>query len=154
MSMKDTLGQFLQFFLAAISISCLVSLMVLFMGGLRATPDFASLLGIQLVAIPLSLAYTLYGLLQFADGDGLAAGVRKLWQATPQWLVFAYLLLNSLFLFGEVALIVVARALQQPLVWQNHVPLVALLACSTAFVVLFALSRARQGDRQGFSGRW
>jgi membrane protein implicated in regulation of membrane protease activity len=90
----------------------------------------------------------------FVAPRGLAGGFRAIWTATPQWLVFGFLVLNALFIFGEVSFLIVASAMNTPIEWTMHVPLVSLLLCSSAFVLLHARRHSYPGSSPAMHGRW
>ncbi len=138
--------------LALVAVSCLVSLMILFMGGGQSGPDSGGLVVLQLTAIPVSVGIAAYVVLLFTTAYGRADGLRRLWAAMPQWLLFGYVLINSLTLAGELANFVIYRAMGEPIPYLEHVPFVALLATTTAFLLLYARQQANNGP--ALSGRW
>ena len=140
--------------LAIIVLGCLISLMAVFMGGGQAGTDLHSLLIIQLATIPITLLISLYVLSRYAAKNGLRDGLRSLWSDLPQWLVFIFLMLNSLALFGEVALFIALSALARDISWQEHVPLVCLLSTSLAFCLVYARRRSGEAEKPSLSGRW
>lgn len=138
--------------LAMVAVTCLMSLMILFMGGGQAGPDSGGLVVLQLAAIPVSIAIAGFVVALFAAAYGRTEGLQRLWAAIPQWLVFAYVLVNSLTLAGELAIVVMFNAMQLDIPAIQHVPFLALLATTTAFVVLYARLQANKGP--ALSGRW
>ncbi|MDJ0938175.1 MAG: hypothetical protein QNJ00_00295 [Woeseiaceae bacterium] len=138
--------------LAMIVVSTLFSLMVLFMGGGQSAPDLEGMMYVQAAAIPFAIAVIAFVTLLFVSAWGWRDGLGRLWQAMPQWLVFAFVLLNSLFIAGEMAMWIVARAYDEALDWRQQVPLVSLFLSSAAFLVLYA--RTRVGKTPVLSGRW
>ena len=137
---------------AAIAVSCLLSLMVIFMGGGQAAPDLRGLMLMQAWAIPVEIFVVGFVTALFVTASGWRAGLKRLWVAMPQWLVFGFLLLNSLFVAGELAVIMVARASGEAMSLSEQVPLVSLLMSSLAVLTLAAW--AYDGREQQLSGRW
>ena len=140
--------------LAMLIFACLISLMAVFMGGGQAGSDLHSLLVMQLATIPVTLLMSFYVLSRYAAKGGLQEGLRLLWSDWPQWLVFIFLLLNSLALFGEVALLIALKALERNITWQEHVPLACLFSSSLAFCLFYARRRSDQNQKPSLSGRW
>ena len=138
--------------LAIVAAMSLVSLMVLFVAGDLSGPDLEGLTTVQLVSIPVAAGIVIFVVALFVSASGRREGLRRLWSAIPQWLVFAYVLVNSLTFIGELATLIMYRAMGQEIPAANHVPLLSLFATTTAFVVLFARMRAGKGD--GLKGRW
>jgi hypothetical protein len=140
--------------LAIASLTCLISLMALFMGGGQQGRDLSGLMFLQAGLVPLAFAIALFSAYQFVRVDGCKDGLRTFWQATPQWLVFIFLMLNSLVLFGEIAFVIVMRATDEIVHWQSHVPLVCMFVCSTAYLILHARANSYPGSPPALSGRW
>lgn len=140
--------------LAMIVIGCLISLMAVFIGGGQSGADLHSLLIMQLATIPVTLLISVYVLSRIATKSGLGEGLRVLWSNLPQWLVFVFLLLNSLALFGELALFITLKALEKDISWQQHVPLACLFSASLAFCLFYARRRSKQTEQPSLSGRW
>ncbi len=136
----------------AIALSCLLSLMVIFMGGGQVGPDLKGLMLMQAWAIPVELLVVGFVTTVFVAASGWRAGLKRLWTAMPQWLVFAFVLLNSLFVAGELAFIIVAKATREAISLSEQVPLMSLLLSSLAVLVLAAW--AYDGREQVLSGRW
>ena len=135
-----------------IAVSCLLSLMVIFMGGGQVGPDLRGLMLMQAWAIPLEVLVVGFVTALFVSASGWRAGLKRLWVAMPQWLVFGFLLLNSLFIAGELAVIMVARATGEAISLSEQVPLISLLMSSLAVLALAAW--AYDGREQLLSGRW
>ena len=140
--------------LAITSMSCLISLMAIFIGGGRGGADLRGLVYLQAGLIPIALGISVVSVYGLARRQGLSKGLRALWRAIPQWQVFIFMLLNSLALFGEIAFVVVMRATDKVVLWQQHVPLACMLVCSSAFLVLYARVRSYPGSPAAMSGRW
>ena len=153
--MKEALRDLSLKVMAITVLSCLVTLMTVFMGSRDAGgADLEGLILLQAMLVPpavLIVATIVYG---FVAADGWSRGFRAIWQALPQWLIFVFLLLNSLFLFGEIAFVVVMQATDSVIRWQDHVPLVAMLSCSSAFLALYARKHSFPGSQPAMSGRW
>lgn len=137
---------------AAIAVSCLLSLMVIFMGGGQAAPDLRGLMLMQAWAIPVEILVVGFVTALFVTASGWRGGLKRLWVAMPQWLVFGFLLLNSLFVAGELAVIMVARAEDHAMSLSEQVPLISLLLSSLAVLTLAAW--AYDGREQVLAGRW
>ena len=138
--------------LAIVATTSLVSLMVMFVAGNLSGPDLAGLAAVQLVSIPVSIGIVAFVVVLFVSAWGRREGLKKLWDAIPQWLVFAYVLINSLTAAGELAMLIIYRAMEREVPAGEHVPLFALLATTTAFLALYA--RMQVGKGKALSGRW
>ena len=152
--MKRTLTNLTLTVLAIASLTCLISLMVLFVGGGKGGPDLRSLIYLQAGLVPIALSIAIVCVYGFIRPRGLAGGTRALWSAIPQWQVFIFLLLNSLVLFGEIAFVIVMRATEKIVLWYEHMPLVCMLVCSSAYLVLYARANSHPGSSPAMSGRW
>jgi hypothetical protein len=152
--MKDTIANMAMTMLAIASLSCLVSLMALFMGGRQGGSDLHGLMTLQAGVVPIAIGISAFGVYQFVSAQGWSAGSKALWGAIPQWLVFIFLMLNSLVLFGEVAFIIVMRATDEIISWREHVPLACMFACSFAYLILHARVNSYPGSPPAMSGRW
>ena len=140
--------------LGAIIATCLVSLMVVFMGGPQGSNDFRALLSLQLAAIPLALFAGTVSLTVLGMRAGFGPAMKSVWRALPQWMLLGFVVLNSLCVFGEVSLLIVAYATEVSVPWQDHVPLVSMLSCSIAFMIVYAHSRLNRTSEPAMSGRW
>ena len=140
--------------LGAIIATCLVSLMVVFMGGPQGASDFRSLLSLQLAAIPLALLAAAVSLATVGIREGLGPAVKSIWRALPTWMLLGFIVLNSLCVFGEVSLLIVAYATEATVPWQEHVPLISMLSCSVAFMIVYAHGRLNRTSEPAMSGRW
>jgi len=152
--MRELLPYIVLAALGVIIATCLVSLMVVFMGGPEGASDFRSLLALQLAAIPLALIATLVSLAIVATREGPGPAITLIWRALPQWMLLGFLVLNALCLFGEVSLLIVALATEAAVPWQQHVPLIAMFCCSIAFLIVYAHSRLNRTREPAMSGRW
>ena len=132
----------------------LASLMFSFMGGSADAMDLGALTAMQVAATVVALAAVFGGLTYAVRTFGRHDGLSRIWQHTPQWLVFVGLMLGSLAISGEVAYIIVARATDNVADWSKHVPLVSLLTSSVAFCVAAALRSILEGREPPASGRW
>jgi hypothetical protein len=136
------------------SISCLISLMALFIGGGQVGADLRGLVVLQAGLTPLALGVAVVSVYPFVSVQGWAKGTQAMWRVIPQWLVFIFLLLNSLVLLGELAYVIVMRATDDVVQWHEHIPLVCLLVCSSAYLVLYARANSYPGSPPAMSGRW
>ena len=152
--MKNALVDMSLTVFAITALSCLVTLMTVFMSSGSGGADIHGLILLQaLVMLPalIVVATVIFG---FVAARGWAQGLHAIWLALPQWLVFIFLLLNSLFLFGEIAFVIVMQATDEVIAWQDHVPLVAMLLCSSAFLALYARKNTYPGSEPAMAGRW
>ncbi|MCH9694546.1 MAG: hypothetical protein K0U72_08560 [Gammaproteobacteria bacterium] len=152
--MKRTIYDVTLSALAMIIGSCLISLMAVFMGDGQFGTDLQGLLRLQSVFAALALLIAIACLCSFVARRSWTTGLRTIWTALPQWLVFTFLLLNSLFVFGEVAFLIATRAMGHTVMWYQHVPLVCMLSCSFAFLLLYARRNSFPGSKPALSGRW
>lgn len=143
----------LLFVFACVIATCLVSTMVLFMGGGQQGADLEVLMHLQAAFVPLGLA-TVAFLILAVRGDSPAGRVKKIYAATPQWLIFGTIVLNLVVISGELALIVVSRAIDGEIAWTSHVPLISMMTSSFAFCALTGQNRLLSGHTQSLSGRW
>ena len=153
-SVKRTITDIILTVLGIASISCLISLMALFMGGGQGGSDLRGLMYLQAGLTPIALGVAVVSAYRFASNQELARGAQAMWRAIPQWLVFIFLMLNSLVLLGEVALVVMMRATDEAVQWHVHIPLVCLFVCSSAYLVLYARANSYPGSPPAMSGRW
>ena len=147
-------SHYAQIGLALIAMSCLLTTMIVFMGGQRGGADFTALLLLQLAAIPVSLCLVAAGFVSVASSGSWRTALHTLWHALPQWLLFMFFFLNSLFVMGEIALHITSQMTAAKLSWQAHIPLACMLASSLAFLVLYAAARSGPGVDRALSGRW
>jgi len=140
--------------LAMTIMSCLISTMTVFMGGGQQGPDLHSLMLIQLASVPVAVALILCGIFLTPPNQKNRTVLKRIWSVLPQWMVFGFLLLNSLFIAGETAFLIVSKATDQAVTWTAHVPLVSMLACSIAFCVIFGSASLLAGKSSAMSGRW
>ncbi|MEQ9561329.1 MAG: hypothetical protein RLN69_02320 [Woeseiaceae bacterium] len=140
--------------LALASASCLISMMVIFMGGGQGGIDLRGLMFLQLGLIPIALGIAIVSVYGFVSVQGWSPGLQRLWLAVPQWPVFIFLLFNSLVLLGELALIIVMLATDQALPWHVHIPLACIFVCSLAYMALHARANTYPGSPPAMSGRW
>ena len=140
--------------LGAIIATCLVSLMVVFMGGPQGSSDFRALLLLQLAAIPLALFAGALSLTVLGMRESFGRAAKSIWRALPTWMLLGFIVLNSLCVFGEVSLLIVAYATEVAVPWQQHVPLICMLCCSVAFMIVYAHGRLNRTDEPAMSGRW
>lgn len=152
--MKQTVFEMTRVALAMVSASCLISLMVLFMGGGQSGTDLNSMMYLQAALTPVALVIVAINLYSFVASDGWSKGLRAVWRAIPQWMIFVFLLLNSLVLFGEAAFVIVMAATENTVQWHQHIPLVAMFCCSLAYLLLYARQHSYPGSEPAMSGRW
>ena len=152
--MKDLLAEWMLVILAIVVGSCLVSLMVLFMGGGVDGAEVKPLLQLQLASVPLAVVLAVYCFTGFVLGEGWRKGLRRLWVAMPQWLVFIFLLLNAVSGSGVIANLIVAGATADSVSLLEYAPLLGALACSSAYLLLDARRRSKRGEKPALAGRW
>lgn len=136
----------LMIFLAMVVASCLVSTMVLFMGGGQGGVDLRELLVLQLLAIPISLIAIVVAIASYQ--------IRQLYAAVPQWMAFGFFLLFLLVAAGEVAFLIVKKSANIDVAWTAHAPLFSMLACSLAICATHACVGLGSGRPNPRSGRW
>jgi hypothetical protein len=134
--------------------SCLISTMTVFMGGGQQGTDLHSLMLIQIASIPIAFVAILGSVFLCSSGDKNVNVIKRLYAAVPQWMVFGFLLLNSLVVAGEVALLIVTSMTEQTVKWTSHAPLISMLMCSLAVCVLYASTGLLSGRPPVLSGRW
>ncbi|HNP35231.1 MAG TPA: hypothetical protein PKK10_05215 [Woeseiaceae bacterium] len=152
--MKRTITDLTLTILAIMSLTCLISMMVLFLGGGQEGTDLLMLMYLQAGITPIALGIAVVGIYRFVAGHSWAEGARAMWRAIPQWQVFIFLLLNSLVFFGELAFVMVMRATEVVVPWNAHIPLVCIFVCSSAYLVLYASANSYPGSPPAMSGRW
>jgi hypothetical protein len=140
--------------LAMIVMSCLISTMTVFMGGGQQGTDLRSLMIIQLASIPASGAAALVSFILLKSSGPNSNTSKRIWSAVPQWMVFGFLLLNSLVVAGEMAFLIVSKATDQVVSWTDHVPLVCMLTCTLAFCIVYGSASLLAGKSSAMSGRW
>ncbi len=138
--------------LAMLILASLVSMMAVFMGGGQAGVSIGALRTIEIWSIPVSLLLTLTVLRSYPKTRARRA--RELWDDVPQWLVFVFMLLNSLSIAGVVALYITMRAFETDVSWEQHIPLFSLFSASLAFCALYARTFHKDGTRPPLAGRW
>jgi hypothetical protein len=152
--MKQTVFEVTRTTLAMASGSCLISMMALFMGGGQSGTDLRALMYLQAALTPVAIVIVAITIYSFVSSDGWAKGMRAVWRALPQWMIFIFLLLNSLVLFGELAFVIVMAATDEIVLWHQHVPLAAMFCCSSAYLLLYARQHSYTGSEPAMSGRW
>ena len=152
--MKNLVAEWTLVILATVVGSCLVSLMVLFMGGGVEGSEVKPLLQLQLASVPAAVVLAIYCFAGFVLGDGWRKGLRRLWIAMPQWLVFMFLLLNAVSVSGVIANLIVAGTTTNSVSLIEYAPLLGALACSSAYLLLDARRRAKRGEKPALAGRW
>ncbi len=145
---------YLTIVLAAVVVSCLVSIMALFMGGGQASVDLLALMAIQIASIPASIVLTLLGLHICRIFTVGPLTVKRVYDAVPQWLLFIFMMLLLLVCSGEVAFLVVAGTTDIVVEWTAHAPLISMLTCSAAVCVLHGCAGLLAGRTLALSGRW
>lgn len=140
--------------LAVMMLSCLVSMMAVFMGDNRSGSDLNDLLVAQATAIPIASIVFAISLSGFVRDRGWQRGLRQLWDSTPPWLVFVLASLISLVGIGELSFYLIRSISAQSASFAEHVPLLCLLACTAAFTALFATLNPFDETRDRPIGRW
>ena len=102
--------------------SALVSLMAVFMG--FTGPGVDTLLALQAQSLPAAALFTLWPAGWFAWRYGRRAPA-MLWRFLPGWLLFAWLLVNLLVLFGEISFGLVHVLAARPAAFFQHLPLLS-----------------------------
>lgn len=151
--MLKELTKGLLFTLACIILSCLMSIMALFISGGQNGSDLQMLMQTQILAIPLGAIITVWTIVSVGGGT-FGYRLKKLYAATPQWLVFSAAMLNLLVAFGEIALITVSIVSDEKILWTDHVALVSMMMSSLAFCLLYGHGQLMSGQTHALSGRW
>ena len=143
----------LLFFLVILVLASLVSIMITFMGGDHAGADGQMLLGLQSTGSAFSLVVSGLALYVFSlqGSDGL---LQRLWEHTPGWQLFSFLLLNMLAIFGAATYWMIAAEmdwLDDPI---NFTSLISLSTASLAYLVLSALGHYLAGHPPYSKARW
>lgn len=130
---------------AALLLSCLVSMMAVFMGS--ASSDLRGLIAFQAVALPAALlALALY--LRYARrAAGGRGGAALLWRHTPGWLVFVVASAASLTLIAELSLLLLDALTEERRPVAEHVPALTALAAGVALAASYACLRVRESVR-------
>ena len=154
--MKNTLTLLnaMSIIMLMVIMSCLISTMTVFMGGGQQGTDLHSLMLIQIASIPIAFVAILGSAFLYPTGGENANTIKRLYAAVPQWMVFGFLLLNSMVVAGEMALLIVSRTTEQTVEWTSHAPLMSMLMCSLAVCVLYARAGILSGKPPALSGRW
>ncbi len=152
-TLRGTLS-YLAIVLVCIIASCLVSAMVLFMGGGQASPDLIMLTIIQIGSVPAAIVAAAIGIVACGRHSEESMTVRQLYAAVPHWLVFSCVIVIALAGLGQVALVVVSMMTDLAIEWTAHAPFVAMIACAVAVCVLYACIGILSGRRVAASGRW
>ena len=139
--------------LAATMLSCQLTLMYVFVGG-NGGGDARALLVIQAWSAAIALLVFLWEAMRNVLASGLGNTFRAVWHALPAWAVLAMVVLNSLVIIGELSLYLRMRMTGQAPLWFEHAPLLCVLACSLAFVVLLKRSSMAQDGSRAPVGRW
>ena len=137
--------------LAAVTLSCTISMMYVFMSGDAGGSDVRALITLQTIAVPIALIIFFAELINRSRKTGLGKAFAGIWNSTPASVVVAVLLINLLVVIGELALLLRVRLSGEPALWFEHAPLVCALSCSLAFCALYA--RANPNDSRGVT-RW
>lgn len=152
--MKKLVAEWTLVILAIVVGSCLVSMMVLFMGGGVDGAQVGPLLQLQLASVPVAVIIVVYCVTGVARDRGWRDGFRDLWTAMPQWLVFIFLLLNAVAVSGLVANMIVVSGTADTVGVLEYAPLFSTLTCSLAYLLLDASLRSKRGGKPALAGRW
>lgn len=133
----------LAFELLVFLLAC-VAMMATFMGGSGYLGALLVLLGLSL---PASLLVVLAGPAWFMQRHGPGTGMRRLWNALPQWAAVAFWLAVALIFCGELALVVTLQLAEVPPAPWQHLPLVAGLLAALGFAVNLAVREACQHEK-------
>ncbi|MEL7297873.1 MAG: hypothetical protein AAGJ86_09425 [Pseudomonadota bacterium] len=135
-------------------LTCQVTMMVVFMAGVEAVPDMAPWLDFQLVTSIFAIGVVAYNLYRLRERSAWRAGLSAWWRATPQWMLLAFVILALVMLVGELSFLLLFGITGRADPWREHIPLIAMVVCSVAFVVVYAEWRAGRGAVANVSGRW
>lgn len=131
---------------AALLLSCLVSMMAVFMGA--ASSDLRTLLDVQATLLPVTIigiAYYLWRARRLADDN---RGAALLWRRTPGWLVFAVASAGSLTMIAELTFLLLQLHDAGTRPWREHVPTLCALSSSVAMALGYASLGLASSRRQ------
>lgn len=141
------------YFMALLIPASLVFIMITFLGARQAGADGTMLLEFQRIGSLAAVFLVAAGLTVFIRQDW-GQCFKTLWLRIPGWQLFAFLLLNLLALFGEMAYWLIASEsdwLQDEI---NHSSLIALSLASLAFMTLSAAGHVLAGEPPYSKARW
>lgn len=140
--------------LAAMILSCLISMMAVFMADNLSGSDLEDLLFLQAATIPIASIVFALSLSGFVRERGWRHGLRQLWDSTPPWLVFVVASLLSLVGVGELSFYLIRSISSRNASFFEHVPLLCLLSSTAAFTALFAAMNPFDKSVDRPIGRW
>lgn len=133
---------------AALLLSCLLSMMAVFMGS--TSSDLRGLVDVQATLLPVAvigIAYYLWKARRIAEDS---RGAALLWRHTPAWLVVAVACAASLTLVAELTFVLLHVLDAGPRQWREHVPAIGALLSAVALALGFAsLSLPRGAGDEG-----
>ncbi|MGI9330106.1 MAG: hypothetical protein ACR2QB_05265 [Gammaproteobacteria bacterium] len=148
-----TIAPVFLYFIAVLILSCLVSMMISFMGGKHTSGDGQLLLGVQRAGSVVCLLMAGFAFSVFLR-DGFDGAFARLWQHIPGWLLFACLILNLLALSGVGAYWLVASVLDPDSDSVNYVSLLCLSSASLAYLAVSAAAHFLAGKPPFDKSRW
>lgn len=131
----QTIVALILFFFAVMLGLSQVSMMAVFMGG--ESLDTIGLIKLQNFLLIPMLLLCIYGLLKFYQEFGKAC-LKALWQQTPAWLIFSFILLNTMILTGFWAFQIVTTQGLEEITWNKLFPLFSTLISSLGFIIFYA----------------
>lgn len=137
--MQTFVAALMFFFFVALSLSQ-VSMMTVFMGGeSHDASGLLDLLNVLLIPMLLVCAYGLYIFrAQYKEN-----WLKKLWDRTPGWLVFSFILLNFMILTGFWAFQIVTERGVEDVTYRDLLPLITTIVSSLGFVIFYAYSKQK-----------
>lgn len=138
--MQTIIALILFFFAVVLGLSQ-VSMMAVFMGG--ESVDVTGLLKLQnflLIPMLLLCGYGLFSFYRQFTSNWLA----QLWARTPGWIVFAFVMLNTMILTGFWAFQIVTSEQVESVVWSDLIPLFSSIISSSGFLIFFAFLKQKQ----------
>lgn len=138
----QTLIALILFFFAVVLGLSQISMMAVFMGG--ESIDSLAMLELENALIVPMLLLCGYGVFTFYRQFG-RYWFKQLWQRTPGWLVFAFVMLNTMILTGFWAFQIVTSQGVEDVVWNDVLPLISTLLSSLGFLIFFAFLEQKPG---------
>jgi uncharacterized membrane protein len=150
--LKTSLFKWLTIVFTAMLFSSFLSMMAAFVGSEGS--DLRDLIVLQVVLIPVALAVTSLcaGILLRRHGRQ-GAGLAKIWDSLPGWLLFAVLAANSLVLIAELSFLLIQHHTGTARPWQEHVPAATAFCSSLALMACYLVFRLDDGEPHAPGGR-
>ena len=152
--MRNTTAMSGLFLMAFATLSCQVTMMVVFIAGVESAPDIAVWLDFQLLMIVVAVVILALCFGSLLRRGGLSSGLRDWWRALPQWMLLAFSILFVMMLLGELSFVLLYGLTGEADPWREHIPLICMTLSGLAFMALYCEWRSRNGRVAAVSGRW